>query len=109
MSDAHLQHILKAHHLRITNCRLDVLQAFQENPSALSQGVLEDRFPQYDRVTLYRTLNSFLDSGILHKSPMTRAQPHTAYAMTPVRRKITIMTIYTSNAMNAVSSNASMK
>jgi len=69
MSESHIQHTLKAHNLRITNCRVDVLQAFQQNPAALSQGVLEDLFPQYDRVTLYRTLNSFLDSGILHKIP----------------------------------------
>lgn len=69
MSTVDIQKILKTHDLRITNCRVDVLTAFKKNPSALSQGVLEDQFPQYDRVTLYRTLNSFLESGILHKIP----------------------------------------
>ena len=29
----------------------------------------ENNFKQYDRVTLYRTLNTFLDSGILHRIP----------------------------------------
>ncbi len=61
--------ILKSHDLRITNCRLDVIRFFLEEKSALSQGDLEHQFKQYDRVTLYRTLNSFLDSGILHKIP----------------------------------------
>lgn len=64
-----LKLILKSHNLRITNCRLDVLQFFIDKKSALSQGSLENEFKQYDRVTLYRTLNSFLDSGILHKIP----------------------------------------
>lgn len=43
-----------------------------KNKNALSQGDLEDKFKQYDRVTLYRTLHSFLDSGILHKIPNER-------------------------------------
>ena len=61
--------ILKSHNLRITDCRIDVIQYFLEEKKALSQGDLEHKFTQYDRVTLYRTLNSFLDSGILHKIP----------------------------------------
>jgi len=64
-----LKQILKNHHLRITDCRLDVIQYFLEEKNALSQGDLENKLTKYDRVTLYRTLNSFLDSGILHKIP----------------------------------------
>lgn len=69
MSEADLKHILKSHNLRITDCRLDVMGLFLDQKGALSQGDLENRFDQYDRVTLYRTLNSFLDSGILHRIP----------------------------------------
>lgn len=69
MSQENLKSILKSHELRITDCRLDVMQFFLNEKSALSQGDLENQFTQYDRVTLYRTLNSFLDSGILHKIP----------------------------------------
>ena len=68
MSDAH-RNILKSHKLRITDCRLDVIQFFMSKKSALSLGDLEGEFKQYDRVTLYRTLNSFLEAGILHKIP----------------------------------------
>ncbi|MEM6737276.1 MAG: Fur family transcriptional regulator [Bacteroidota bacterium] len=64
-----LKYILKNHNLRITDCRLNVIQFFLDEKNALSQGDLENKFKQYDRVTLYRTLNSFLDSGILHKIP----------------------------------------
>lgn len=69
MAEVNLENILKNHNLRITNCRKDVIQYFLEEKSALSQGDLESRFKEYDRVTLYRTLHSFLDSGILHKIP----------------------------------------
>lgn len=65
----HLKSILKSHNLRITDCRLDVMQLFLDYKKALSQGDLESQLKQYDRVTLYRTLNSFLESGILHKIP----------------------------------------
>lgn len=66
---AALKDILKSHSLRITDCRIDVIQYFMDKKSALSLGDLEGQFKQYDRVTLYRTLNSFLESGILHKIP----------------------------------------
>jgi Fur family ferric uptake transcriptional regulator len=61
--------ILRSHKLRITDCRTDVIEFFLNGKKALSQGDLERKFAQYDRVTLYRTLNSFLESGILHKIP----------------------------------------
>lgn len=61
--------ILKQHHLRNTDCRRDVLGLFSEQDHALSQIDLEDQLPQYDRVTLYRTLHSFLDAGIIHQIP----------------------------------------
>ena len=69
MEVSQLKTILKTHKLRITDCRLDVLNFFLQHKGALSQGNLEARFKQYDRVTLYRTLNSFLESGILHRIP----------------------------------------
>ena len=69
MSETNLKSILKSHDLRITDCRMDVMQFFIDTKGALSQGDLESKFTQYDRVTLYRTLHSFLDSGILHKIP----------------------------------------
>ncbi|MEQ9404596.1 MAG: transcriptional repressor [Cyclobacteriaceae bacterium] len=61
--------ILKNHKLRITNSRLDVIDHFLTMNKALSLGDLEHTFTEYDRVTLYRTLGSFLESGILHKIP----------------------------------------
>lgn len=61
--------ILRNHKLRVTNCRLDVLEMFADRGHALSQKDLENQLTQYDRVTLYRTLQSFIDNGVLHKIP----------------------------------------
>ena len=69
MNEQNRKHILKNHKLRITNCRLDVIDYFLHKKSTLSQRDLEAKFSLYNRVTLYRTLNSFLESGILHKIP----------------------------------------
>ncbi|MEP1032198.1 transcriptional repressor [Ekhidna sp.] len=69
MSQENIKGILKTHQLRITDCRMDVMQFFLDEKSALSQSDLENQLTTYDRVTLYRTLNSFLDSGILHRIP----------------------------------------
>ncbi len=63
------RNILKNHQLSITNCRLGVIDYFLDKKKALSQCHLEAQFRDYDRVTLYRTLGSFLESGILHKIP----------------------------------------
>ena len=59
---------LKEYDLRSTGCRKDVLKLFFSEPYALSQAFLEDNLHhQYDRVTIYRTLRSFLDAGFIHK------------------------------------------
>ena len=64
-----LKNILKKHRLRITECRTDVLKFSLNQNRAFSFKNMEDAFQQYDRVTLYRTLNSFTENGLLHKIP----------------------------------------
>jgi Fur family ferric uptake transcriptional regulator len=65
-----LIHILKHHDLRTTQVRIDILDFFIKTESALSHADLENHFEKkLDRVTIYRTLNSFLENGILHKVP----------------------------------------
>jgi Fur family ferric uptake transcriptional regulator len=61
--------LLKSHNLRITDCRIDVLERFYNSGHALSYKDLEDDLKDYDRVTLYRTLNSFINQGLLHQIP----------------------------------------
>lgn len=59
--------ILIAHSLRHTNSRSDILEVFLQRNSALSQPELEKEMHECDRVTIYRTLATFLEKGILHK------------------------------------------
>ncbi|TAF95937.1 MAG: transcriptional repressor [Cytophagia bacterium] len=59
---------LKTYDLRHTGCREAILMAFYEQPTALSHGHLEELLPNlYDRVTIYRTLKTFVEKGIVHK------------------------------------------
>lgn len=69
MKYSELKKSLKNHKLRTTDCRMDVLEHFQQQKKALSFKDLEDKFKEYDRVTLYRTLHSFTENGLLHKIP----------------------------------------
>ena len=71
MSD-HLHHdpvdLLRKRKLRNTDCRVKILECFQQHNYALTQGLLEQELhAEYDRVTIYRTLKSFVDSGLIHK------------------------------------------
>ncbi|MBX7227264.1 MAG: transcriptional repressor [Chitinophagales bacterium] len=63
-----LDKILKMHDLRITQVRKDVLAFFSVRKVALSHADIEEHFSKKaDRVTIYRTLHSFLEKGVLHK------------------------------------------
>lgn len=63
-----VKQLLSSHQLRITQSRLDVLALFMNKKTALSQPEIEDEMQgQCDRVTIYRTLATFLDKGLVHK------------------------------------------
>lgn len=54
--------------LRSTPCREAVLAQFKAQQHALSQGEIETILSQqFDRVTIYRTLKTFLGQGLIHK------------------------------------------
>jgi len=62
--------ILQANKLRVTPSRIAVLEAFIEKERALSHADLEeDLKSNYDRVTIYRTLKTFLAQDVIHKVP----------------------------------------
>ena len=69
MKYSELKDTLKQHALRITDCRMDVLEMFLRSTHALSFKDLEEELSGYDRVTLYRTLNTFIEKGVLHRIP----------------------------------------
>jgi len=60
--------ILQGHKLRITDCRKEVLKIFLKMKAALSHADLEEKLhADFDRVTIYRTLKTFLESDLIHK------------------------------------------
>jgi Fur family ferric uptake transcriptional regulator len=62
------ERILKEHAVRVTPVRMDILDLFLEaDHQALSNSDIEHRFESIDRITLYRTLKSFEQNGIIHQ------------------------------------------
>ena len=60
--------LLKHHDLRLTQVRKEVLSVFLKKEQALSQSDIEENVGQIDRITLYRTLRSFEDNGLIHRA-----------------------------------------
>lgn len=72
--------ILKKHHLSNTDSRRAVLEAFLQTDNALChQDIERDTNDRFDRVTIYRTLQTFIDKGIVHTIPS--ADSGTRYAL----------------------------
>ena len=60
--------LLKGHKLRTTSSREEILRLFIDRGRALSYTDIEQEVSAaFDRVTVYRTLKSFLDHGVIHK------------------------------------------
>ena len=61
-----LQDKLEQKEVRPTAMRLLVLETLQKQKAALSLQDLEDTFEKADRITLYRTLKTFQEKGLIH-------------------------------------------
>lgn len=63
---------LKSKGLSLTENRKQILDLFIRAEGALSPADIEKRIPtQLDRVTVYRTLQTFMEQGIIHQIPTT--------------------------------------
>jgi len=60
--------LLKRNKLRATPIRKELLQLFLASKNALSNQDIEEQLADVDRVTLYRTLKSFQEKGIIHRA-----------------------------------------
>ena len=61
---------LKKHQLSITDSRKKILSFFLETGSALAHADIEQKSStEFDRVTIYRTLQTFVEKGIIHTIP----------------------------------------
>lgn len=64
--------ILKKNGLSITEGRKKILDLFLDNEGALAHADIEKYTDAaFDRVTVYRTLQTFVDKGIIHLIPTT--------------------------------------
>lgn len=59
--------LLQGNKLRITQSREEVLGVFLQSERALSNQIIEQQLDHIDRITLYRTLKTFEDKGLIHK------------------------------------------
>ncbi|KYP15769.1 transcriptional repressor [Flavihumibacter sp. CACIAM 22H1] len=65
-----IQEILKKNQLSVTGSRVKILELFLDQPGALAHGDIERKTGEkFDRVTVYRTLQVFLNKGIIHSIP----------------------------------------
>ena len=64
--------ILKKNQLSVTDGRKKILELFLQTPGALAHADIEKNTDgAFDRVTVYRTLQTFVDKGIIHNIPTT--------------------------------------
>ena len=69
MNDNNLD-ILKKNGLSVTEGRKKILELFLDNEGALAHADIEKYTDAaFDRVTVYRTLQTFVDKGIIHQIP----------------------------------------
>lgn len=64
--------LLKRNQLSVTNSRKRILECFHNSDGALTHAVIEQQVGEdFDRVTIYRTLQTFVEKGIIHTIPTT--------------------------------------
>ncbi|MBG9375747.1 transcriptional repressor [Panacibacter sp. DH6] len=62
--------ILKRNQLSVTESRRKILELFRASNGALAHADIETKTGEhFDRVTVYRTLQTFVDKGIIHTIP----------------------------------------
>ncbi len=68
--DNNIASILRKKKLSITDSRKKILSLFLQANDALTHGDIEKKASEkFDRVTIYRTLQTFVEKGIVHAIP----------------------------------------
>ncbi|MFN8242503.1 MAG: Fur family transcriptional regulator [Ferruginibacter sp.] len=67
-----MNEIFRKNHLSVTDSRKRILELFLRSEGALTHADIEKNAGQsFDRVTVYRTLQVFVEKGIIHQIPTT--------------------------------------
>ena len=62
--------LLRRNHLSVTDSRKKILSLFLQQKDALTHGDIEKKAGEkFDRVTIYRTLQTFVEKGLIHSIP----------------------------------------
>src|SRR3712207_5317481 len=70
METISINNILRRNQLSVTDSRKKILELFQGTKGALSHHDIETKTAEkFDRVTIYRTLQTFVEKGIIHTIP----------------------------------------
>jgi Fur family ferric uptake transcriptional regulator len=65
-----VEEILKKNNLSVTDSRQKIMSLFLRSNGALAHADIEKKTGEtFDRVTIYRTLQSFVEKGIIHLIP----------------------------------------
>ena len=65
-----IEKLLKSKKIRLTPFRKEVLEVFVNIPNAIAVADIEAKLKQFDRITLYRTIKSFIEKGLIHEIVM---------------------------------------
>jgi Fur family ferric uptake transcriptional regulator len=69
-TDLKIADILRRKNLSVTDSRKKILSLFLQSADALAHGDIEKKAGEkFDRVTVYRTLQAFVEKGIVHTIP----------------------------------------
>jgi Fur family transcriptional regulator, ferric uptake regulator len=69
-TNSRLNEILRRKNLSVTDSRRKILTLFLSTPDAMAHGDIEKKAGEkFDRVTIYRTLQTFVEKGIVHTIP----------------------------------------
>lgn len=72
MNRLSISELLKKNQLSITDSRKKILDLFLQSDGALAHADIEKQTGEvFDRVTVYRTLQTFVEKGIIHQIPTT--------------------------------------
>ena len=67
MNTIQIKELLQKRKLKATSTRLNLLSKMREHASAMSYSAIQKQMNPIDRVTLYRTIETLKEKGIIHK------------------------------------------
>lgn len=67
-NDESIKEYLRQRSLKATPIRVELLKLLSDTEAAHPYSEIQNHLKSFDRVTLYRTINALIESGIVHKA-----------------------------------------